>query len=209
MSALVVGLGLGAFVAAQVGPVSLLCARTSMRHGFVAGAAVGAGAALVDLLYACLGVAGVAALLQVTALRVGLGLVGAGVLVVLGVRTFRSAFRVRLGAETDDEVVAPWSAFRTAVAATASNPLTIASWAAIFSAAAVASVVVDVVTTVELVVGVGIGSLAWFTALAMAFTFAGRRVGTRGLAVIDGVAGLGLIAFGGVLAVRSIDATVG
>jgi len=209
VSALVVGLGLGAFVAAQVGPVSLLCARTSMRHGFVAGAAVGAGAALVDLLYACLGVAGVAALLQVTALRIGLGLVGAGVLVVLGVRTFRSAFRVRLGAETDDEVVAPWSAFRTAVAATASNPLTIASWAAIFSAAAVASVVVDVVTTVELVVGVGIGSLAWFTALAAAFTFAGRRVGTRGLAVIDGVAGLGLIAFGGVLAVRSIDATVG
>lgn len=209
MSALVVGLGLGAFVAAQVGPVSLLCARTSMRHGFVAGAAVGAGAALVDLLYACLGVAGVAALLQVTALRVGLGLLGAGVLVVLGVRTFRSAFRVRLGAETDDEVVAPWSAFRTAVAATASNPLTIASWAAIFSAAAVASVVVDVVTTVELVVGVGIGSLAWFTALAAAFTFAGRRVGTRGLAVIDGVAGLGLIAFGGLLAVRSVDATVG
>lgn len=209
MSALVVGLGLGAFVAAQVGPVSLLCARTSMRHGFVAGAAVGAGAALVDLLYACLGVAGVAALLQVTALRVGLGLLGAGVLVVLGVRTFRSAFRVRLGAETEDEVVAPWSAFRTAVAATASNPLTIASWAAIFSAAAVASVVVDVVTTVELVVGVGIGSLAWFTALAAAFTFAGRRVGTRGLAVIDGVAGLGLIAFGGLLAVRSVDATVG
>ncbi|HEY5186895.1 MAG TPA: LysE family transporter [Actinomycetes bacterium] len=209
MSALVVGLGLGAFVAAQVGPVSLLCARTSMRHGFVVGAAVGAGAALVDLLYACLGVAGVAALLQVTALRVGLGLVGAGVLVFLGVRTFRSAFRVRLGAETDDEVVAPWSALRTAVAATASNPLTIASWAAIFSAAAVAAVVVDVASTVELVVGVGIGSLAWFTVLAAAFTFAGRRVGTRGLAVIDGVAGLGLIVFGGVLAVRSIDATVG
>jgi threonine/homoserine/homoserine lactone efflux protein len=209
VSALVVGLGLGAFVAAQVGPVSLLCARTSMRHGFVAGASVGAGAALVDLLYACLGVAGVAALLQVTALRVGLGLVGAGVLVFLGVRTFRSAFRVRLGAETDDEVVAPWSAFRTAVAATASNPLTIASWAAIFSAATVASVVVDVASTVELVVGVGIGSLAWFTVLAAAFTFAGRRVGTRGLAVIDVVAGLGLIAFGGVLAVRSIDATAG
>jgi threonine/homoserine/homoserine lactone efflux protein len=125
------------------------------------------------------------------------------------VRTFRSAFRVRLGAETDDEVVAPWSAFRTAVAATASNPLTIASWAAIFSAATVASVVVDVASTVELVVGVGIGSLAWFTVLAAAFTFAGRRVGTRGLAVIDVVAGLGLIAFGGVLAVRSIDATVG
>jgi threonine/homoserine/homoserine lactone efflux protein len=207
VNALVVGLGLGAFVAAQVGPVSLLAARTSMRHGFAAGAAVGAGAALVDLLYACLGVAGVAALLQVTALRVGLGLLGAAVLVVLGVRTFRSAFRVRLGAETDDEVLSPARAFRTAVAATASNPLTIASWAAIFSAATVASVVVDVASTVELVVGVGLGSLAWFTVLTAAFGFAGRRVGTRTLAVIDGIAGLGLVGFGGLLAVRSLNAT--
>ena len=46
-----------------------------------------------------------------------------------------SAFRVRLGGESLDEVASPRRAFATALAATASNPLTIASWAAIFAAA--------------------------------------------------------------------------
>ena len=50
-------------------------------------------------------------------------------------RTLRDAFRVRLGAETDDEVASPRRAFATSAAATASNPLTIASWAAVFAAA--------------------------------------------------------------------------
>lgn len=206
IAALGLGLGLGAFVAAQVGPVSLLCARTSVRHGARPGLAVGLGAAVVDLIYACLGVAGAAALLQVTALRVGLGLVGAAVLVVLGVRTFAAAFRVRLGGESEAEVMAPAAAFRTALAATASNPLTIASWAAIFSAASVAAAVTDVPSTVALVLGVGLGSLAWFTALAGAFAVAGRRIGDRGLRTVDAVAGMGLVGFGGLLAVRTLDA---
>lgn len=206
IGALLLGLGLGAFVAAQVGPVSLLCARTSVRHGFGSGLGVGLGAALVDLLYAILGVAGAAALLRIAPLRVGLGLLGAAVLVALGVRTFRAAFRVRLGGETDEEVVAPAAAFRTAVAATASNPLTIASWAAIFSAATVAEATSGAATTAALVAGVGIGSLAWFTVLAGSFATAGRRIGDRGLRTVDAVAGLGLVGFGGLLAVRTLDA---
>jgi len=40
--ALVTGVGLGFLVAAEVGPIWLLCLRTSARHGFRPGAAVGA-----------------------------------------------------------------------------------------------------------------------------------------------------------------------
>src|SRR5204863_8839325 len=120
-------------VAAGVGPVWLLCVRSTLRHGFGVGAAIGAGAALVDTAYAALGVAGASALLTIDALRLALGLVGAAVLAVLGARTLWSAFRVRLGGEAEDEVASPRRAFATSLAATASNPLTIASWAAIFS----------------------------------------------------------------------------
>ena len=56
-------------------------------------------------------------------------------LIVLGVRTLWSAFRVRLGGESQQEVSTPRRAFLTSLAATASNPLTIASWAAVFVAA--------------------------------------------------------------------------
>ena len=45
-SAFVAGLLLGGFVAAQVGPVSLLCIRTSTRSGFRVGVSVGLGAAV-------------------------------------------------------------------------------------------------------------------------------------------------------------------
>ena len=46
------GLGLGFLVGAQVGPIWLLCARSSLRHGARVGLGIGAGAAIVDLLYA-------------------------------------------------------------------------------------------------------------------------------------------------------------
>src|SRR3954449_4326698 len=82
--ALVTGLGLGLFVAAQVGPIWLLCARSSLRYGVRSGLAIGAGAALVDFVYAVLGVLGAAQLIRITAVRVGLGLVGAAFLVCLG-----------------------------------------------------------------------------------------------------------------------------
>ena len=75
---------------------------------------------------------------EIEPLRVAFGLTGAAVLIFLGIRTLVSAFRVRLGGEVDEEVSSPRKAFATALGATASNPLTIASWAAIFTAAGAA-----------------------------------------------------------------------
>ena len=67
---------LGAFVAAQVGPVSLLCIRTATRSGFGPAAAIGAGAATVDVVYAALGVLGAAALIQLEPVGLALGVRG-------------------------------------------------------------------------------------------------------------------------------------
>jgi putative LysE/RhtB family amino acid efflux pump len=76
-SSLAVGFGLGFLVAAQLGPISLLLIRSVMRGALAAGLAIGAGAAVVDTLYACLGVAGAAPLVSVDAIRIGLGVLGA------------------------------------------------------------------------------------------------------------------------------------
>jgi putative LysE/RhtB family amino acid efflux pump len=203
VSAFVAGFVLGFVVGAQVGPIWLLCARTSLRSGLASGLAVGAGAAVIDFLYACLGVAGAAGLVRITGLRVGLGLLGAAVLIAMGARTLWSAWRVRLGAEREDEVARPWAAFRTSVAATASNPLTIASWGAVFAAASTARFTSTPSTTAELLLGVGVGSMAWFTVLAGGLQVVGRRMGDGGLRIVDAAAGAGLLAFGGLLAVRT------
>src|SRR3954465_3154470 len=148
------GLGLGLFVAAQVGPIWLLCARSSLRYGASSGLAIGAGAALVDFGYALLGVLGAAQLVRITPVRLGFGLLGAAFLCWLGARTVWQATRIRAGAEIEPEVLAPGSAFRTSVVATASNPMTIASWAAIFSAASVGHVAASSADAAALLLGV-------------------------------------------------------
>jgi putative LysE/RhtB family amino acid efflux pump len=204
LAAIAAGFGLGLAVAAEVGPIWLLCARTALRGRLRAALGVGLGAATVDLLYACLGVAGAAQLLRFGALRVALGVVGSVVLVAIGARTLRSAWRIRLGAETDSDLSSPLAALRTGLIATASNPLTIASWAAVFAAASTARVATSATTTAGMLVGVGVGSLTWFTCLAVAMHRLGRRLGDPALKVADAIAGIGMVGFGALLGARTL-----
>ncbi|MEY2535121.1 MAG: hypothetical protein QOF29_3031 [bacterium] len=204
MSALAVGFGMGLLVAAQLGPMSLFLIRSVLRGSLRTGLAIGAGIAAVDTLYAAAGAVGAAPALTVPSVRVVLGLIGAAVLVVLGLRTLHSAFRVRLGAEADEEVSTPRRAFVTALAATASNPLTIASWAALFAAASVAGAADSAGSAVALLAGVGLGSLTAVTALAVGVSVARRWVGARLLRAVDACAGTGLLGFAGVLGHRTL-----
>ena len=206
MQALVVGFGLGFLVALQLGPMSLFLIRSTLRRGLAVGLAIGAGIAIVDALYAAAGAAGAASLLTIGPLRLILGLVGAAVLIVLGIRTLYSAFRVRQGLEVPSEVADPRRAFLTSLAATASNPTTIASWAAIFAAASVAGATDSSGGAVALVAGVALGSLAWVTVLATVVAVARRAAGERAMRVADVIAGAGLIGFGCALAYGSVRA---
>jgi putative LysE/RhtB family amino acid efflux pump len=198
MHSAAVGFGLGFLVALQLGPMSLFLVRSTLRAGLLTGLGVGAGIAVVDALYAAAGAAGAAPLLLVDPVRVLLGVAGAVVLVWLGARTLVAAWQVRLGLEGGAAAASPGSAFRTALAATASNPLTIVTWAAVFSAAS------SETAAVPLVAGVGLGSLSWVALLALATALVRRAVGVRAVRLADGVAGLGLVGFGGVLGWRTL-----
>jgi len=197
------GFGLGFLVALQLGPMSLFLIRSTLRRGWAVGLAIGAGIAVVDGIYATLGAAGAVPLLTIGPLRVVLGLVGAAVLLVLGARTLWSAFRVRTGGELDFEVSGPRRAFLTSLAGTASNPLTIASWAAIFAAAS-AGTGRSPGAAALVVVGVTFGSATWVGMLASATAVVRRAVGPRAIRAADAIAGLGLLGFGGVLAYGAV-----
>ena len=205
MHAALIGFGLGFFVALQLGPISLFMIRSTLRGGLWIGLSIGAGVALIDALYATLGVAGAAPLVSIGPVRVVLGLVGGAVLVVLGLRTLYSAFRVRSGGETELEVSSRRRAFATAVIATASNPLTIVSWAAIFAGATAAAAAGTAGGAALLVIGVAAGSATWFALLATGVASARRALGRRTMQAADIVAGLGLIGFGGLLVYEGID----
>jgi putative LysE/RhtB family amino acid efflux pump len=203
--ALAAGLGLGFLTAAQVGPIWLLCLRSTLRGGFRVGVAIGAGAAVIDMVYAALGVAGASRLLEIDPLRIALGVAGAVVLALIGLRTLWSAFRIRLGGEAAEEVASLRRAFVTSLGATASNPMTIAAWAAIFSAASTASVVGSSrAAALVLLGGVCAGSFAWFVTLSAGTALGRRRLGPRVVGAIDAVSALALVGFAGLLGWRTL-----
>ena len=201
--ALITGIGLGLAVAMQVGPISLLCIRSVLRGSWAAGIGIAGGAALIDALYAALGTAGAASLLQIGPLQLVLGVVGALVLAAIGFRTLWTAFRVRHGGEHPDEVRGARRAFAISLAATASNPLTIVSWAAVFSAASTARVADTPGTATAMLLGVAIGTFSWFSGLSTVLALIRTRVGTGFVKLVDAAAGAGLIGFGALLGVRA------
>ena len=186
--------------------MTLLIGRSVLRGGraVAVGLAMAGAVALVDVLYAILGLAGVGRLLDGGALRLVLGLSSAAILVAIGVRTAWLGIRARLGLEDTDEVVAPRRAFLTAVAATALNPLTIALWTVSFPAAAPSSVRGSVLHAAELLLGVAVGTLTWYSGFSTAVAVARRRAGDRLVRAVEAASGLGLVAFGGVLAYRTV-----
>ena len=86
-----------------------------------------------------------------------------------------AAERVPCPARDTAPPMSPKRGFGVALSMTAANPLTIASWAAIFSAASAAGAASSFGSAVLLVVGVGLGSATWDVTLATATALVGRR----------------------------------
>ena len=201
MHALLVGFGFGFLVAMQLGPMSLFLVRSTLVGGWTVGLAIGAGIALIDAAYALCGAAGAAPLLTIEGLRAALGVVGAAVLLALGVRMLHGALRPAAAGALRPEVATPRRAFMVSLAATAANPATIVSWAAVFAAVGAAGAGHAVPL---LVAGVGLGSLAWMSLLTTGTTLVRRTVGRREIRIADAIAGTGLVVFAAVLAAQSL-----
>jgi putative LysE/RhtB family amino acid efflux pump len=201
MHALLVGFGFGFLVAMQLGPMSLFLVRSTLVGGWTVGLAIGAGIALIDAAYALGGAAGAAPLLTIDALRAAIGVIGAAMLLGLGVRMLYSALRPAAAGAVRPEVSSPRRAFMVSLAATAANPATIVSWAAVFAAIGAAGGDHSVPL---LVAGVGVGSLVWMTLLTTGTTLVRRAVGTGAIRIADTIAGTGLVVFAFVLAAQSL-----
>ena len=206
MTPLILGFGMGFLVAAQVGPIWLFCARSTLRSGLGVGLAIGLGAAVIDTAYASLGVLGASTLLQISGLRLALGLAGAAVIVFLGVHHLWTALRVRSGLETAGEVGSPLRALRTSLIATAANPMTVASWGAIFAAASTSHILSSTLSLPLLLAAVGLGSLTWFSVLSLGMAALRTVISARGVWLLEILASLGLIGAGGLMAWRATGA---
>lgn len=191
-------MGIGAAIAAPVGPMSLLCMRTTLTRGWRRGLAIGGGIAVGDALYgvvAALGMAGLSAFLL--AYAAPLNVVAGLFLIWLGVKALRA------DPAAEARTIAEGGAgrdFATAILLTLTNPPTILTFAAIFTALVPADGA-GVGAALATMAGVFTGSLLWWGIIIALVGLLHHALGLgarRWLDIVSGLAlaGLGLVALG-------------
>lgn len=162
------GAWLGFCIAAPVGPIGMLVLNQSLERGRWQGMASGFGAALADLIYGCLAVAGVRLTAQYARLS---AILGGMFLLFLAWRSWRKT--------TAREVALPrerglFGSIAVTFSLTLSNPMTILSFAAM-----VASTGAD--APAYFIFGIFSGSMLWWAILSTAAVWLGATIGIRGV----------------------------
>ena len=187
------GIVIGFAIAAPVGPIGVLCIRRTLAEGRVSGLVSGLGAATADALYGAVAALG---LTFVTEFLVGgqawFRLVGGAFLLFLGVRTFlaRPAERAAPAARSGLP-----GAYASTFFLTLTNPTTILSFAAIFAGLGVAGAN-DALSAARLVLGVFLGSAAWWLVLSGGTGLFRPKLSAGGLRWVNRVSGTIIAAFG-------------
>jgi threonine/homoserine/homoserine lactone efflux protein len=196
------GLVLGLSVAAVVGPMAMLCVRRTIVQGRGVGLATGAGIATADACYALVAAFGLTVVSDVLVDRhAWLEAVGGGFLCYLGIQIVRSrpAREARGTVQTRDLL----GAFGSAVALTLTNPLTIVSFATMFAGLGLASAA-SFSAGGLVVLGVFLGSLAWWLILTTTVKAARDRLTEPALQLVNRVSGSVILAFGAVALTSAI-----
>jgi threonine/homoserine/homoserine lactone efflux protein len=187
-------LGIGFSIAAPVGPIGLLCIRRSIQGGPWLGFASGLGAAVADALFGCVAAFGLTAVSSaLVEYQTALRLIGGVFLCYLGVRTF-IAHQREGGAEPREGGM--WSAFGSTLVLTLTNPMTIIMFAGVFAALGLGGQTQSYGTASVMVLGVFLGSAAWWLFLSLAAGWMRARVGPNMMVVINRISGVIIVAFG-------------
>jgi len=195
------GLIIGFTIAAAIGPISLLMIRRTIAHGRLYGLVSGLGVATADASYAGIAAFGLTALTGVLVSgRLVLGLVGGVIIMLLGIRTMRS----RPGeVARDADRPGLIASFVSIFALTATNPMTILSFAAVFAGIGL-SVGASFADALVLTLGVWAGSALWSVVLTSVVGWFRLRVSTTALLWMNRVSGAVLVAFGAVAIVAVV-----
>jgi threonine/homoserine/homoserine lactone efflux protein len=188
------GIALGFSIAAAFGPIGLLCVRRTLAGGFAVGFLSGLGAATADALYGAVAAFGLSA---VSAALVGnhawLRLLGGAFLVYLGLRTLFARPPERVAAANGRGLA---GAYISTLALTLANPMTILSFVAVFAGLGLGSIDAGAEGAMLLVLGVFLGSVAWWFILAGAVACLRTRLTPRVFRWVNASSGLVIAAFG-------------
>ena len=195
------GFLLGFAVAASPGPIFFLCVRRTLAQGRLTGLFSGLGVATADGFYAALATFGVAALTTAfVAGRRPLALIGGVILVLLGARILMERRRASEATPPVTGRGQAW-AYVSTLGVTITNPATIISFAALAATLGLGTGG-SFVRPMLVVIGVLLGSAAWWFILVIGASLLRSRLTPRVVGWISTVSGLA-IAVLGILAVIS------
>jgi threonine/homoserine/homoserine lactone efflux protein len=192
------GLLLGVSIAAPVGPIGVLTIRRSISDGFRMGFATGLGAATADAIYGLIAAFGLTAVMAIlTDHANSIRLVGGAMLLVVGARALWHARSATTPAEARaGRVISPAGSYIQTVGLTLTNPMTILSFIGMFAGIGISSGGADVANAVALVIGVGLGSAAWWLFLASLTSRIRHRLSPGTLRWINIGSALIIVSFG-------------
>jgi len=188
------GIIIGFTLAVPIGPIGILCIKRSLTDGGRSGFLVGLSGASADVVYALSAAFGVRLIVDfVSEHEVWVRLFGAFLLMAIGLYMLRSRPTARPPvASRSLEARSYLSTLLLAL----TNPMTLFAFMAAFSSIGVQSMTDDAWTLVQLIVGVFVGSLCWFGLLGVIARQFRGTVGTRGILLINRIAGALLMVFG-------------
>jgi threonine/homoserine/homoserine lactone efflux protein len=194
------GLIIGFAMAVPIGPIGIMCIRKTLADGHSRGLVIGLGAATADSLLASIAAFGLTFISDVIASEhFWLRLVGGGLLLFLGIRTFRAKRKdpvIRL----DNKGVL--RSYITAFLLALTNPVTIFAFVAVFAAFGLGHRLI-IMSACILVLGVFTGSCLWFLTLSYVATSFSKKLDSGGLRWVNRIAGV-LIILSGVAAFVSL-----
>ena len=194
------GVLVGLIIAVPAGPVGVLCVRRTIFHGRLAGFVSGMGAASADAIFGIVAGFGLTVVSDwLLDYQEWLRIVGAGFLLFVGLSAFISDPLAETPSQRDHENL--FADFASTFALTLTNPITILAFLAIFAGIGFTGEDATLAAAAILVLGVWLGSLLWWAALAggagmLRLSFRRNHLvwinrGSGGILLVSGVALLG------------------
>lgn len=192
----------GVFVTAPLGPVNILIMQRALRYGFPSAVAAGSGAALADVIFAVVAAFGVSTVnVFIEGHSRVIQLVGGIVVALIGARILWQQQQPGSAgqAQDEDELNAAQLSAATFFL-TITNPATIFGFLAYFGALGEwGPSQDDFAGTIQLVVGVAIGTLGWWCVVAGLITRLRVRLTEERIGRFNLVAGALLLGFGALI----------
>lgn len=188
------GLVIGLTIAAPVGPIGILCLKRTLTKGKLAGFISGLGAATADALYGIIAAFGLTIISDMLLCCLfWIELAGALFLLFLGVRTF---FRTPTNPKETKKITTHLGYFTSTFFLTLTNPVTLLSFIAIFTALGIVGQDEDFISGSVLVLGVFIGSALWWLLIGEGVSLFRHKINNDILIWVNKVAGSVLVLFG-------------